>query len=370
MAIVIKAFTEDLAPAVQAFNRRLTAGGLRPEFRFPESSVPGWLPKLNGQRIYQDYYVAVNSESVHGGFILKSQDFCLKGEVRAVGHYRLPVSEGTVNRAYAGVGVNMLRAALKTQPLLFSLGMGGFDQPLPQMLRAAGWTLWPVPFFFRVNHPVRFLRQIAPLRKSLGLRLLSDLAAFTGTGWLGIKTVHFIRTRPAESGASVEQVDHFGPWADALWERCRGRYLMIGSRDSATLNALYPDGKNFICLRITRGPDLLGWAVVLDTQMRNNKYFGNLRVGTIADGLAVPEHAPAVVQAATNILRDREVDLIVSNQSHQTWRNAVNSAGFLEARSNFIFAASRQLSELLSPLETAQNQIFLNRGDGDGPVNL
>jgi len=48
----------------------------------------------------------------------------------------------------------------------------------------------------------------------------------------------------------------------------------------------------------------------------------------------------------------------------------LKSSGFLETRSNFIFGASKPLAELLSPFQNNQNQVFLNRGDGDGPVNL
>ena len=104
--------------------------------------------------------------------------------------------------------------------------------------------------------------------------------------------------------------------------------------------------------------------------MRDNKYFGNMRLGSIVDCLALPENALAVMQAATQFLEQRGVDLIISNQSHHAWGGALKSSGFLETRSNFIFGASKPLAELLSPFQNNQNQVFLNRGDGDGPVNL
>ena len=44
MAIAIQPYTEEWIPAVQAFNQRLAAGGIAPEFHFPDSHVPKWLP--------------------------------------------------------------------------------------------------------------------------------------------------------------------------------------------------------------------------------------------------------------------------------------------------------------------------------------
>ena len=158
MAIGIRPYTEEWTPAVRAFNQRLAAGGIAPEFHFPENHVPHWLREVESRRIYQRYFLATDGDAVRGGCILKFQDFSLRGEVRPVAFYRLPLSEGIVNKAYAGVGVHLLRHAVKSQPLLFALGMGGFDNPLPRMLQAAGWNLRAVPFYFKVFNAARFLR--------------------------------------------------------------------------------------------------------------------------------------------------------------------------------------------------------------------
>lgn len=369
MPIVVQPYTEDRIPAVKAFNQRLAAGGIAPEFHFPESNVPFWLPKQPGHRIYQEYYLAMDGSDVHGGFILKFQDFSLSGTDLPLAYYHLPVSEGIVDKTYASVGVLMLRSAMKLNPTLFALGMGGFDRPLPTMLKATGWNLSAVPFYFRVQRPVAFLGQIAPLRQTFGRRALAAITANTGTGWLGIKALHHFRTKTI-AGIEKEAITSFGSWADDLWQQSASQYALIADRSSATLNILYSAGKNFLCLRVTRGSKAIGWAVVLDTQMQGNKYFGNLRVGSIADALASPENAPAVVQAATQFLAQRGVDLIISNHSHKTWASAFRSAGFLEGPSNFIFAASKPLAARLPAPEISQHQVYFMRGDGDGPVNL
>jgi hypothetical protein len=126
----------------------------------------------------------------------------------------------------------------------------------------------------------------------------------------------------------------------------------------------------FLCYKVTRGSAVIGWAVLLDTQMRDNKHFGNLRVGSIVDCLALPEQASGVVRAATRVLEAREVDIIVSNQSDAAWGAALKSAGFLQGPSNFRFAASRELAKILDPLPTTMGHIHLNWGDGDRPVTL
>jgi hypothetical protein len=178
-----------------------------------------------------------------------------------------------------------------------------------------------------------------------------------------------LKTRSAR-GISVEAFGSFGSWADDLWQRCKGHYGMAAVRDRATLDVLYPAGKNFIRLKITRGSQLLGWAVVLDTPMRSNKYFGNLRLGSIADCMALPSDAPAILQAAAGYLDRQGSDLVVCNQIHAAWRDAFRRSGFFQGPSNFIFAASKNLAAMLAPFEISRDLMFLTRGDGDGPVNL
>ena len=63
----------------------------------------------------------------------------------------------------------MVRDALAREPRLYAMGMGGWDKPLPQMLKRLRWKICEVPFHFKVCHSVRFLHHIRALRTS-GLR--------------------------------------------------------------------------------------------------------------------------------------------------------------------------------------------------------
>jgi len=346
---------------VREFNRRLRAGG-ETEFEFPEDSVPAWLPKKDDRRIFQELFVAATEESVHGGYIIKTQPFSIGGEERPIGYYHLPLSEGIVDKAYGLLGSQLLLDALRRQPLMYALGMGGFDRPLPRMLKGIGWSLASVPFYFRVVHPARFLRNIQPLRRTKLRRLAADAAAFSGIGHVAVRAMQ--RGRIARS--TPEIVHEFSSWADDLWSRRHAEYAMVGSRDAATLNVLYPShSERFIKIRVGEG-----WAVLLDTQMRKHKYFGDMRVGTIADCFASPRDAHSVVSAATAVLEQRGVDLIVSNQSHSNWCAALRGTGFRAGPSNFLFAASKKLMALLGSLEDNFGRIHLTRGDGDGPIHL
>ena len=362
MGTVIEEYRPEHEPGVREFNRRLRAAGER-EFEFPESAVPDWLPPAPGRTIYQQYFVAVDSQAVRGGYVIKRQDFALRGERQSIGFLRLPLSEGIVDAAHGLVGSQLLLDATRRQPLMFALGMGGFDRPLPRMLAKIGWKLAAVPFLFRVVRPSRFLRQIRPLRTSVGRRLGLDILALTGVGALAIRAT---QPRLAHPGP-FDIVPDFGEWATDLWEGHRNDYAMAGARDLSTLDALYPSTSDrFVRIRIGSK----GWAVVLDTTMRNHKYFGDLRVGTIADCFAAPSDADDVIRAAASVLESRGVDLIVSNQLHGAWVKALRAAGFRSGPSNFVFGASRKLAALLDPFEETLPNIHMTRGDGDGPVHL
>jgi hypothetical protein len=165
----------------------------------------------------------------------------------------------------------------------------------------------------------------------------------------------------------METAPDFGSWADEVWDACHARYGAIGVRDRDTLNRLYPpDDARFLIWKAIRDGRVIGWTVGLDTAMRDDKYFGDLRVGSIVDGLAKPEDARAVVAASAKALGARGVDLVVSNQCHRAWGEALRQAGFLQGPSNFIFAVSKKLAGLIGQMD----QVHINRGDGDGPIHL
>ncbi len=125
-----------------------------------------------------------------------------------------------------------------------------------------------------------------------------------------------------------------------------------------------------IRLRVSRAGRDLGWTVVFDTQLANHKQFDNMRLGTIVDCLALPGEENAVVQAATDHLRARGVDLIVSNQGHEAWCKSLRVNGYLPGPSNYGLVVSKGLASALSPWKENVSRVHMTRGDGDGPIHI
>jgi hypothetical protein len=171
--------------------------------------------------------------------------------------------------------------------------------------------------------------------------------------------------------AEVKLVETFADWADEVWARCAARYSFVAVRDSAALKTLFPEeNQRYIRLRVQQAGRVLGWAVLIRTHMQNQKQFGNLCVGSIWDCLAEPEHAAQVMQAALQFLRREGADLVISNQSHPVWIEALAAQGFLILKGRRLFAASRQLGKLLEPFEEKRAGMHLTNADADGPLGL
>jgi len=367
MPITIVPYYEENIPAVVGFNQRLRAGGLPEDYVFSGSHIPPWLPPGGNAPVYNEFYLALEDGVVRGAYALKRQDFSFYGNIRPVAYYHHPFSEGLVDRRYAQVGPQMMMQAMRAHPLLYLLGMGGYDRPLPRMMMALKWPHSLIPFFFRVNHPGRFLRKIQALRQSGARRAAAGLAAFSGIGWAGIHAIQAISgMRGLRARADAAVVEEFDDWADEIWERRRSTFAMIAVRDARTLRTLYPAANpNFIRLKVTRAGREVGWVVAAIARKPDHPQYHDLRVGHILDGLASAEDATLVIAAAARALSERDVDVIVSNQSHFAWVQALRDCGFLKGPSNFIFAASRQLAAMLQPFEQAVSFSHWNRGDGD-----
>lgn len=373
MPIVIQPYREQHEPAVQEFNHRLRAGESDPDLVFFRYAIPRWLPKTDGSTVYNEYFLALDNGAVRGGYALKHQDFYFAdGSIRSVGYYHHPLSEGIVNKSYAAVGALLLRDAMQRAPLLYCLGMGGYDRPLPRMLVKLGWSHCAVPFYFKIVHPYRFLREMQALRTSVLRRVLMDGAALSGAGWVAMKAVTAVKgLRVAKDRPfAAQNAEQFSEWVNPLWQQSKHLCAMTAVRDKEVLSVLFPpENSNFIRIRVSRDGADVGWAVV--GERRKDAKYGSMKVGSVVDCWAAPEHAIAVVRAAVQALEQRGMDLIVSNQSHMVWRRAFEAAGFYQAESNFIFAASKKLSELLRPFEENQSRIHFTRADGDGlPANF
>lgn len=384
MAIVIQPYRPEHEHAVTEFNQRLQQGCEDKNLVFYRRAEPPWLPRSAESRIYNEFFVAVAGGIVRGAYALKTQEFYFPdGQLRSIGYYHHPLSEGIVNKAHAIVGTLLLRDAMQRAPLLYCLGMGGYDHPLPQMLVRLGWAHCLVPFFFRIVNPSRFLRNMQTLRSSPSQKFLMDLVAYSGAGWAGSKLFQGYRSLRAPRSPAAEccQVASFEAASSevtkseslqSLWEQARQTCSFTAVRDAEALRILYPPAQTHLTRMVMkRNGATIGWAVVGERRKDAKSKYGNMRVGSVIDCFALPGELFSVVRGATEILERQGFDLILSNQSHQAWGEAFKAAGYLPGPSNFIFAASKKLAELLAPFEEVRPRMHLTRADGDGlPANF
>lgn len=377
MKIRIVPHGREHSDAVEDFNRRLREGGSR--WGFYVYHECDWIPRREGRRVWRDYHLAVAENGwVRGAFALKPQPWFIHGKDHTVADWQGPFSEGEIAPQHAALGLRMVRDMQKKEPLLYSWGHGGKNSPVLQLVRKMGWLVHGSPLLVHINRPFRFLRGNGSLRRSAPLRILLDLAAFSGLGPLalpvlmsGQAAVSRLRYRPTAGAqpVSVSEFEQFGPWADDLWNRCKMRYEALAVRDADIMNTLLPLGgwPKAIKLKIEQGGVVIGWAAVMDTAMKGDLRFGDLRLGSVIDCLAAPEHCFAVIQAAKKYLCDRQVDLIISNQTHSAWIQGFESNGFLRVPNMRYMACSPALSDALSPHEATLKGLHLTNLDGHGP---
>lgn len=375
MGLRVVLFESSHEPAVRAFNARLRAAGglLFPLTETAPAPNPNWpAPGIE----YRHFVVLDESGEVRGGYFIRNQPFWIRGQVHAVGHYNAPLSEGTIDKRYTTVGAMMLAHALGEQPLLFAMGMGSMDLPLPRMLRAMGWAMLETPFYFLVLNGKRFLQNAGPLRGRTERRIAAGMLAVSGLGGLAIRGVQLLRGRGRfDRRFETQAIADYGGWADRVWTDCAEQYALAAVRGADYLRYIYPGQgaapeQPYYGTQLTEGRAPCGWVQMLDCQPRDRSYFGAMRVAALVDGVGPARAIQSLIACGVKAARECKADLVISNQMHRDWTVALEAAGFWRGPSNYLLALSKPLRKLLEPLDKAIPHIHFNRGDGDGRVNL
>lgn len=360
MAFQFVLYTPEWEPAVARFNKRMADGNAPADFDIPQRAVayPDVLPRAEA-------WLAVDDGEVRGGMIILMHAGYLNdgsgGRTEIVANFQSPLSEGIIDPKYTMISIQMIRSALKRFPHSYVVGMGHADRPVARLLKAAGWTVRPVPFFFRILKSRRALTQLKPLQRKAPLRIASMLAAYTGGGAAALAVVQ--RKRPNAKGFSTSEIKA-DVHDDEAWTAVEERISFGIVRNSETLGRyLIPEMRRFA---VHRNNEYCGWFSIIVARMRNHSYFGNLTVGTLCDIVSVDaDNAAAFVELAVREARAAGCDMIVSNQLSDETQHAMKDAGFLSYTSNYLFASSKALSAVVN-----DSTAFVTRQDGDGLVNL
>lgn len=365
MALTFVTNSPEYSTAVADFNRRMRERKAPTSFLLSEELLR---EEDSPSSIRRHQFLAFDSDHVRGGVIELDQPGWLNGEpVRAL-NFQSPLSEGIADSKHASVGLQIVRFMQHRSPAVYIVGMGSTTNPLPRLLKAAGWSLKDIPFLYRVHSANAFLRELQPLRSTRAKRMAADLARWTGIGALGLAVKYRSRVKTVGT-LRVQQT--WGDWADELWSRARPNCSFAVNRDRRSLEWMYPSGdpRTRIFL-VEKGTDPVGWGVCFDTRMKENRYFGNMRVGSILDCVAAPGH-----EAETATLVDRQLgldgcDLTLINHSHADWVNAFRRAGFSAGPSNYLLGMSKRLTAAIESAPGGESRMHITRGDGDGRVHL
>jgi hypothetical protein len=357
--------TEREVASAKAFNARMGAAKAPADF-VAESVSDIEMPALIAKR----QYVVVDGADVRGGVLKVEYPAWLNGSPVPATNYQSPISEGIIDKKHSLTAMVLVKFMQQAASRSFIVGMGDAKNPLPRLLKAGGWSVEPVPFFFRVCRPNRFLSELRLFKDDPKRRRLAKIAVATGGGWLGIHALQArgIVARAVSRNYHIRPVPEWGPWAHVLWERFRNSCSFGVLRDRQTLDELYPasDGR-LIRFIVERGGRPAGWAACFNSQMNGHAIFGNLRVATILDCIAEPEHAPSLIALATGALHSDGADLVVSNQTHSLWLDAFRRCGFQTSKSNYLLAMSPTLAQ---DVAGSRENIHVTRGDGDGRIHL
>jgi hypothetical protein len=356
-------------PAIRAFNGRLAAGG--EAFQFPKTRADLATPADPGAALWTEVWVAREGDAIRGGFLLKHEMLVTRDKQQEVCNFQLPLSEGVVDRRYAMVGLSIAHQAIRQADALYCLGMGSMTRPLPRLLQRLGWCVEEVPFYFLVLHGARFARNIRALRSSRRNRIVLEVARRSGIASLGAVAWRFAaalaraswRTTPAPRVRAVQSFDEI---TDRIQEDSRGEYAAFLDRGRAALEIKFPRADHrYHRFMVSVGDQDVGWLVATVTDLNDHKQFGDLRLASIVDGLLPKALVAAALAQLVRQLRALKADLIVSNQTDAAWVDALRCNMFVRGPSNFILGRSPRFLH-----ETPLAAIHMNRGDGDGPINL
>ena len=281
MSYSIRESNQEDKNLIQNFNKELENNGIN--FRLPAPNS-GSL-RADDFIFDRKFILTENKNLVRAGYTLKYQWFMVNDTLLQIGFYHNPITAGLFNKKYNICGVLLLHDAQKKNTNLFCLGMGGYSQALPRLLKGMNWNFKTIPFFFKICNPIPFLNNIQYLKKTKLKSFLILLAANSGLGWLSLKLIFLfislLNIRFSKKPyITTEEIEVFDQDSDFVWENTKQYNSFIAVRNSEYLNTLYSD-KKFIKLKFFDKKKIVGWSISLCTQLDNHKQFGYMKLGSV-----------------------------------------------------------------------------------------
>ena len=359
--------------ALGRLNLRLREGGRQEQISLA-TKLPGEASYTHESLpVYRRIMVADDGQEIRAAALLYHGSISIQGVTRNFCWLDMPISEGIVDRRFSSAIVHLMRSALKYQPFLLAIGGATPGTEAHRFFLGLGWKASAVPFLF---YPVRLTKVLLGLnyiKNNPKLRYPALICAYSGLAAVGTGVSSLRRHFGSPLSAyQVSLEETFGDWADGVFEDAVSDYSAAVRSNATALNIHYPpDDPRYIRIRVkerSSGRDV-GWLVVLNKQMNDNKYFGDLKVGTLANGFGRTADVPVLISAGLDYLAQAGSDLVVGNFSHRAWIAAARRLNMLSGPTNFYFFASRGASPLMEESLPVQD-IHLVRGHADGVFSL
>src|SRR5215510_7748492 len=374
----IRFAADDDIPAIVRFNQRLREGGRGEEQITLRLSLPGEARyRPAGFPVYRRMMIAEDGREVRAAVLLYHNNIFIQGKKRECCWLDMPISEGIIDRRYSLAIVQLVKAVSRYESFLMSTGAGPEDKESFRLLAKFDWRHHAVPFFFYPVKVTNVLLGLSYFKKHTTLRYGALLGAYSGLG-AGLSRLLALRRwiDAILSGYERSVEKTFGAWADRIFDDYLLDYGVAMRSDATTLNIMYPpDIPGLTRLRVRRkgakrdARKDAGWILVASKQMKNNRHFGDLKVGTLVDGFGRAADAPALVAAGLNHLAETGVDIIVANFSHVAWIEACRCSGMIAGPDNYYHFVSPGGSPLFEDT-CPPREIHMARGHSDGIWSL
>jgi hypothetical protein len=306
---------------------------------------------------------------VVGSVSVKRQVYLVGDQLREIAALVYPVTLGVAEPRYAMAAPMLFRHSDTTFPLNYLLGMGAPEtNPTAKLSQLLGWTLTPAPYLFL---PLR-LGPLLAMRLSRRPILAGSAAIAANAGLFA--PVDFALRRIARAAApapslQLRSVASFDHQIDDLWRLRRAELGFSLVRDSRQLNALFPAAERFERWLMTRGAQVVGYAVLLTPPIGAAR-FSNARVATLVDFSVLQADIDDGVALLVREFARRPLDAVLFNGAEAAALASLATHGFRARPTGVYLATSRRLQTLLDEAKVGVGRMLLTRADGDGPIGL